>query len=152
MIALIDGKKCCTCKQVKSLTEFHKAAFSCKPCANTRSKLHHARRMKEDPEYKKAKRASSIKSTHGITLEEYEERVAQQNYSCAICGVKLSVDGHKTHLDHCHKTGNLRAILCTNCNRGLGHFQDSVELLRKAAEYLGAHNGTVDSEKEVCQQ
>lgn len=152
-------KKCCTCKKGKPLSDFHadstskdKKAHRCKECACFWSRFHHARRMKEEPEYKKQKRAAYIKNQHGISLQEYENRVAQQKYACAICGVKLSTDGHNTHLDHCHKTGNLRAILCTNCNRGLGHFQDSPDLLEIAAKYLRAHNRTDDPEKEVCPQ
>lgn len=152
-------KHCSKCGKDKPLSDFHNClgapydkAYWCKVCAALNGKMHHKRRMLEDPNYRLEKRKAYIKNRHGITLQEYEDRVAQQNYSCAICEVKLLTGGHKTHLDHCHKTGNLRAILCTNCNRGLGHFQDSRDLLQKATAYLDAHIGNVETEKEVCQQ
>ena len=56
-------KRCCTCKQEKELKEFHNdkgspfgKAYSCKECANERSKKHHYRRIKEDPNYQRSKR------------------------------------------------------------------------------------------------
>jgi len=41
-----------------------------------------------------------------------------------------------THLDHCHKTGRIRGVLCNNCNTGLGKFYDDIELLKTAINYL----------------
>ena len=81
-------------------------------------------------------------------MQEYEDKLASQKFECAICKVKLPTSGPITHLDHDHKTGLLRDFLCTNCNRGLGHFQDSPELLRLAAQYLDTHNDSVVVVKE----
>jgi hypothetical protein len=66
----------------------------------------------------------------------------------AICGIPLESSGHLTHLDHCHATGKLRSFLCTNCNRGLGHFQDDEELLEAARIYLIGHRANHNSPKE----
>lgn len=61
--------------------------------------------------------------------------------NCAICGEAetstLQYD-HKISLsiDHCHKTGSVRGMLCGNCNNGLGRFKDSTELLKNAINYL----------------
>lgn len=143
---------CSKCQSHKPMEEFHKdssssrgCAYYCKVCACENGRRHHRRRMKEDTEYKLSKRKAYTKSAHGITLEEYENKLRLQGNLCAICEVELQPSGHKTHLDHCHKTGELRAFLCTNCNRGLGHFQDSVTLLAKAAEYLTHHRGECSS-------
>ena len=57
---------------------------------------------------------------------------------CAICGSARSVKRNLS-LDHCHKTGELRGVLCHNCNVGLGHFKDDADLLRRAVDYLDAH-------------
>lgn len=143
---VINGnKRCCTCKQYKPFSSYHKdknapagLAYSCKPCAIDRSRFHHRRRMKEEPEYRAAKRNSYIKNTHGITAEQYEQRLADQNYLCAICATAAPKGGW--HLDHNHVTGKYRAMLCGVCNRGLGYFQDDAAVLQKAIEYLETHN------------
>lgn len=78
---------------------------------------------------------SKFKSRFNITLEYYWDLFNKQNGLCALCnepeplGILLSVD-------HCHKTGKIRGLLCGHCNRGLGLFRDNPEVLIKAAEYV----------------
>jgi hypothetical protein len=62
--------------------------------------------------------------------------LAKQNNQCGICHKHLLWPDKDTCLDHDHKTGKVRGILCSRCNRGLGHFQDNVESLRQAVTYL----------------
>lgn len=95
---------------------------------------------------KQNKKSSYIKTEYGITLQEYQEKLAQQKV-CAICGVELSTGDSNTHLDHCHKTGKIRAFLCGNCNRGIGSFHDEIWKLEQAIKYLNSHNNSVDIEK-----
>lgn len=131
-------KRCGTCKQTKLTTEFHKSAWSCKPCANERARRnHHAR--KNDIAYIEAKRSSYLKEEYGLTAEEYDAKLAAQGNVCAICGVPLMKRGYHTHLDHDHVTGDLRDFLCSNHNRGLGSFDDNPEHLRAAADYIEKH-------------
>jgi len=74
---------------------------------------------------------------YGITDEEYEELAAQQGWACWICGEKAGKGpGKKLHVDHNHKTGKVRGLLCSSCNGGLGSLHDSMELLKRAIEYL----------------
>lgn len=73
---------------------------------------------------------SSAKGAHGLTVEE--ARHFRQGKVCAICG---GVD--RLCVDHDHATGEIRGVLCLNCNNGLGRFKDDPELLRKAIRYLG---------------
>lgn len=149
-----DLISCIRCREVLPYSAFHRdknkygVAYWCKACVSSNGKKHHKRRLKL-PSYQRAMRERWIKKLHGISLEQYQEKLKAQDYICAICRVKLPESGSKTHLDHDHKTGLLRAFLCTNCNRGLGHFQDSQEFLRKAADYLDAHSTSVVSDKEV---
>lgn len=80
------------------------------------------------------------KRVYGIGIMWVLQKLDEQNYKCAICktsGFKMK-DEHISgmNLDHCHVTGNPRALLCHNCNRGLGLFQDNPAYLRQAAEYL----------------
>ncbi len=152
-------KECSNCSVIKEHTEFHKdktnsygLAYYCKECANHKARLFHKKQKKSNLRYTEAKRDSYFKFKYGISLQEYQEKLAQQNYECAICKVKLLAQGHGTHLDHCHKTGKLRAFLCTNCNRGLGHFQDNRHFLKNAIEYLNTHNNDVDIVKGVSNQ
>src|SRR6202012_2783103 len=56
---------------------------------------------------------------------------------CRICGVALPL--HMRQVDHDHRTGKFRGILCQHCNQGLGCFVDSVDRLERAIEYLKAH-------------
>lgn len=59
--------------------------------------------------------------------------IERQNNLCSICGVRLGKD---FHVDHCHKTGLIRGILCGLCNRGLGCFKDNLNSLQSAIRYL----------------
>ena len=145
---------CIKCRTMKPYTEYHKdtnkygVAYYCKECANKNGRKHHTLRQ-ADAKYKEAKRSSDMNVAHGLSLEQYIEKLRAQGSFCAICWMELPESGPLTHLDHCHKTGKLRAFLCTNCNRGLGHFQDSEALLLRAADYLKSHNTNVVREKEV---
>lgn len=80
--------------------------------------------------------SNRLKSLYGITVEEYEELSAHQNHVCWICGKKETTKDGYLHVDHCHKTGKIRGLLCGLCNRGIGALGDSIELLEKAIEYL----------------
>ena len=64
--------------------------------------------------------------------------LARQGWECSICRTPLS-GGKDTCWDHNHKTGAFRAMLCSHCNLGLGHFKDNILNLRKAALYLELH-------------
>ena len=82
-------------------------------------------------------------SRFGITNEQYDHILSEQEGSCAICGI-LEGDysqKYKTfHIDHCHKTNKVRALLCGNCNRGIGMLQDDPEITQRATDYLLYHN------------
>ena len=71
---------------------------------------------------------------YGITVEEYNNMLNAQDGICAICGVDRI--GRNMPVDHDHQTGEIRAILCGNCNRGLGMFMDNPQTLRLAADYI----------------
>jgi hypothetical protein len=86
----------------------------------------------------------NLKKMYGISLEAYEAMALQQNGVCAICkNPEQSVDKdgapRRMPVDHCHKTGKVRALLCTACNRALGLFKDSSSVLKAAAEYIEKH-------------
>lgn len=72
---------------------------------------------------------------YGLTPEDFDRLLAEQNGKCAICGEGCST-GQNLSVDHCHTAGHVRGLLCRNCNRGLGLFGDDPERLAKAAAYL----------------
>ena len=67
--------------------------------------------------------------------QEYERFLSEQDGVCAIC-LKPCQTGQRLSVDHDHVTGAVRGLLCRRCNSGLGHFQDSLDLLKKALMYL----------------
>jgi len=80
------------------------------------------------PEYAEDRR---LRAAYGITKKVRDYMARQINYLCEICNERISLV-----VDHDHITGLVRGLLCARCNRGLGHFDDNVELLTKAVEYI----------------
>lgn len=77
------------------------------------------------------------KSRYGITLTEYKLKLKEQNNKCLICNIdEKDSRSNKLVVDHDHKTGEVRGLLCHNCNCGLGHFKDSTQFMENAIEYL----------------
>ena len=96
-------------------------------------------------EWYRANRAEALASTrvrklarYGLTPETYQDLSESQGHVCAICGSPYGLESqkHPLYVDHCHKTGKVRGLLCSHCNAGLGHFRDNPELLMEAARYL----------------
>lgn len=83
-----------------------------------------------------AKDDALIRRKYGITLEQYNKLLISQDNGCAICGRAEEPDGRRLAIDHDHATGNVRGILCNNCNNGLGSFSDNIEQIIKAIDYL----------------
>ena len=81
-----------------------------------------------------------LKRRYGLTRLQLGDMVAAQNGVCAICGEeeRSVIRGKKISLsiDHCHASGSVRALLCADCNLGLGKFRDNPAFLRAAADYL----------------
>lgn len=81
-----------------------------------------------------------LQKTYGIDWKHYVSMLEKQNHKCAICGSEgfTMKEGHRMKLvvDHCHTTGRVRGLLCHNCNRALGLFQDNIESINRAIDYL----------------
>ncbi len=81
-----------------------------------------------------------LKRLYGLTLAERDALLVSQDNKCAVClrGVEINVTQRRNtaNVDHCHATGIVRGILCSNCNRAVGLLEDSPERFRAAAEYL----------------
>ena len=77
----------------------------------------------------------AFKRFYGSSLHEYKKLLEDQNYTCAICNT-AHTEEDKLCMDHNHKTGDIRGLLCQNCNKGLGYLKDDIKLIDKAKEYL----------------
>lgn len=128
-----DGmKRCPTCTQVKPLDDFprNRSALGgrggyCKPCHNAKGKATYTRLYGGTRHY-------HLQRRYGISAARVDELIAEQGGVCAIC-----LTGKPEHVDHDHRTGEVRGILCFNCNGGLGQMRDRVDVLQAAIEYLG---------------
>lgn len=150
-VSPLDGetRHCKRCQQTKPLSDYYNNAtgiqgvtFYCKLCINA----YDARRRERDPvKYLADKRRlnyiSRLKTMYDMTLEDYDDLLAQQGGLCRICGRterEISLNGNLKPLcvDHDHCSGKVRGLLCHACNKGLGSFEDDVSRLRAAADYL----------------
>lgn len=94
-----------------------------------------SRTVKRKAQVRKSVYKWVLMNRYGLTVEQYEEMHARQGGVCAICGEECS-SGRSLAVDHDHKTGLVRGLLCTRCNWGLGHFLDDVVRLKAAIAYL----------------
>lgn len=115
-VVVPENKFCPKCRETKPGGEFHRSARRpdglspyCRTCWSNYGR----------------------KSKYGITSEEFAARLEAQEGRCAICR-----DREAQVVDHCHTGGQVRGLLCTQCNTGLGYFRDNPDYLRAAIEYL----------------
>lgn len=78
-------------------------------------------------------RAYALRARYGLTPEDVNRMRREQNEECAVCKRPLTP---RAHVDHCHKTGRVRGILCGGCNIVLGHIEKP-GFLESALRYLG---------------
>jgi len=76
-----------------------------------------------------------LRNKFGITLEQYNEMLASQGGVCAICKQPCET-GKSLAVDHCHKTGKVRGLLCQHCNTGFGQFRENKKFLISAISYI----------------
>lgn len=93
-----------------------------------------ALRMKKYRDDNKEKvKGHRLKAAYGINLGQFKNMLAAQDGKCAICLYSFT----KTpHVDHDHKTGKIRGLLCSQCNTGIGYFKEDIMILRSAENYL----------------
>ena len=98
------------------------------------------RKEYKNPEIRKKQVDARYRSRYGITYGQYEEMLKSQEGVCAICGKD---NKHKTqrrlHVDHDHKTGKVRELLCIRCNTVIGNCKENIEILKKMIKYLVRH-------------
>lgn len=93
--------------------------------------------MPRRPTPPEKKRAYNYKARYGLTVQEYEAMLLEQNGVCAICGNPPTRG--LLHIDHDHAGGGVRELLCHGCNHGLGYIEDAA-WMERAATYLKRHH------------
>ncbi len=136
----METKVCSYCQQSLLLDNFHMSkghssgrAAVCKLCQSAYS----AKWYQENKERMKERmRANAYMRQYGITVEEYDVLYEEQNRGCAICFAPTGSNNKRLAVDHNHETGEVRGLLCDDCNIGLGKFKDNPNLLATAINYL----------------
>ena len=120
-----DKKLCSYCNVYKNFDKFGtngdgKLKSRCKECQSKYNNEYH--------------RGIFRFERYGITRDVFIDMLNSQQNKCAIC--ESAIDEKTSHIDHCHTTGKVRGILCEKCNKGLGQFNDNVNYLKNAINYL----------------
>jgi len=125
-------RTCVACGEVKPLNEFSRRKIG-RYGRNAQCRLCWAIYRKDR---RVRTRDCQLQRDYGITGAEYDDFLASQGGVCAICGKTPEENILQLGVDHDHETGDVRGLLCGSCNRALGWFQDNLELLERAAQYL----------------
>jgi hypothetical protein len=84
-------------------------------------------------------RNQRLKMQFGITLDDYNQMLFNQNGCCAICDKHHTEFNRGFAVDHCHTTDKIRGLLCINCNLAIGNFYDNITILKNAIKYIKQH-------------
>lgn len=143
-IGLPYDRQCRICGAVKPLSEFYRhkkckqgLSHWCKPCTNARNRAYKASRPPLAGQSLRRQRKQQVARFYGISIEHHDALMAKQGGLCAIClqpPTRTFLD-----VDHDHRTGQIRGLLCARCNKALGHFKDDTIALQAAADYLQLH-------------
>lgn len=152
MKTIEQTKRCSKCKKVRPFSAFSKnriykdgLAHRCKKCRQEYNRSLQGRATKK--RYNKLygttvngqaarRRAKARTRGFSITSNDYNYLYEQQQGCCAICGRHQSEFDRRLAIDHDHKTGQIRGLLCTHCNLALGLMRDNITILQKAISYL----------------
>lgn len=126
------ARECVSCGEFKQPEDFpcykskrsyggYQASRSCKSCEKER------------------KLRSHLEKTYGLTLEDYEDMVLEQDNKCYLCGEEPSDVYGRLVVDHCHKTGKVRKLLCRMCNIHLSKIEACEEYFNRVKNYLDSY-------------
>lgn len=139
-----DPKVCTSCKESKPRSEFYARPTAASPeCVTARCKdcERAASRSVPRDQQQRYNRAAKLRRMYGLTIAQYDALLEHQGGCCAICKTDTPKGKGRFNVDHCHETGEVRGLLCVNCNNGLGRFFDNPSLLAAAIQYLGGSLG-----------
>lgn len=147
-------RTCKVCNEYKEINYFQPQGYQCRSCRNEKQRMYWnglpediREKRKNSSEYQKewvkknsekvkeSARAQHLKRKFKMTVEEYDSILESQNGVCKICG-NVCATNKALAVDHDHRTGKIRGLLCKNCNTALGLFKDDEELMLKAINYI----------------
>jgi recombination endonuclease VII len=139
-------KQCLDCNKILDIQYFprfssrrdgrHSYCKRCfaKRCEDSKVKLHGSTRD------------FHLKRRYGLTSADVDRMIGAQGGVCAVCRRR-----DPQHVDHDHRTGRVRGILCSLCNQGLGNFDDDVEVMAAAIAYVRQHAAPTTPEERLRQ-
>lgn len=119
-------KICSRCKVEQDLSNFYKTDGYCKPCRRIKKREYYA----NNPNHYKSYTRTRV---YGLTPDNISQLKTLQKERCGICQQALAA---KFCVDHDHITGEVRGLLCYNCNTAIGKLQERASLLRRAALWV----------------
>lgn len=146
MSAVGVQKRCKICGEEKPIKRFSRCADSpdgsrhdCIDCSTARSRVWEKKITRK--ERLAVYRRHRLKKKYGLTEVAFQAMIRAQKNRCAVCyaEMKEEKDWRQAVVDHDHKTGKVRAILCHACNCGIGHFEESIRAMESAIAYLKKH-------------
>jgi hypothetical protein len=131
-------KTCKVCGVEKNISDFHTGRRDCKDCKNAAARKIRIDEPERYARYKKRHNQYLKERRYGITQEQFDQMLIDQDNKCKICSIEFK--GTKfTHIDHCHNTNKVRGLLCNDCNMALGQFNDNSDIMDSAIKYLEKH-------------
>ena len=141
---LLETRVCRVCGEEKNLLDDYyfvrkdrslpsSYSYECKACTIERTTNYNKRNSN-------SVRSQYLKRNYGLTFEEFDSMLSKQDNCCAICKGKEPYGRHKRFtVDHNHKTGEVRGLLCNRCNTALGLVEDNIHTLKSMIQYLESH-------------
>lgn len=145
-----DTRTCISCGKRKKVKLFYSGIIvtssgndsfrllkKCKDCSKEDVRKRHKLKMDDKnilkrKNYKDRHRYTAIKTAYGISKEQYDNMLADQDNRCAICNDFMP----RPYVDHCHSNNKVRGLLCMKCNTGLGQFRDDIKIMNSAIQYI----------------
>jgi hypothetical protein len=138
----IPIKRCRKCGENKPLDQFARRTggldlqAQCKACRSRHKRARYAK----NATLRRIQAQRARKRSYGLSAAEFDAMLCEQAGRCKACDDPFGPGSHDAHVDHDHKTGRVRGLLCQGCNMAIGYAKDSGARLRLVAAYLEAEN------------
>lgn len=136
---------CRLCGEERDIEEFPvrsdtgRRRTECRSCRSKANLNRYHTKTSTKEAHSKASLKYYLMKRYGMTVEQYGQMSIEQDHRCAICR-SPETGNRRLAVDHCHRTGKVRALLCQACNTALGKLKDDPLLIRRAAEYVERHS------------